>query len=164
MEHAMPGLRIARDLTIGGRLIAGFALVAAVLAVAVGATIWSIANLSTTVDRMTGLRVPVAITSTELVSDIVSTLATLRGYLLTGNEQTKAERAAAWKNLDETAASFDKMAERFTNPENTQKWSEAKGLLQEFHAAQDKAEARRLLDRQRQRGRRRSGCIDALLA
>ncbi|OGK85443.1 MAG: hypothetical protein A2X52_17895 [Candidatus Rokubacteria bacterium GWC2_70_16] len=27
-----------------------------------------------------------------------------------------------------------------------------------------RAEARRLLDRQRQRGRRRSGCIDALLA
>jgi methyl-accepting chemotaxis protein len=144
MEHAMSAmsqLQFVPRLTIGVRLNAGFALVAAVLAVAVGTTIWTVANLSSAVDRMTGLRVPVAITSTEMVGDLVSTLATLRGYLLTGNEQTKAERAAAWKNLDETAASFDKMAERFTNPENTRKWSEAKGLLQEFHAAQDKAEA-----------------------
>ena len=40
--------------------------------------------------------------------------------------------------------------------------------LEIFRAARrpplSRAEARRLLDRQRQRGRRRSGCIDALLA
>ena len=43
-----------------------------------------------------------------------------------------------------------------------------KGDLEPFLAARrpplPRAEARRLLDRQRQRGRRRSGCIDALLA
>lgn len=32
------------------------------------------------------------------------------------------------------------------------------------HPPLSPAEARRLLDRQRQRGRRRSGCLDALLA
>jgi methyl-accepting chemotaxis protein len=128
-------------LTIGGRLTAGFALVAAVLALAVGATIWTVFGVSATFDRMIGLRVPVALTSTELAAEIATTLATLRGYLLTGSQQLKTDRAAVWKDLDETASRFDKLAERFTNPENKQKWSEIKALLGALADAQNKAEA-----------------------
>jgi methyl-accepting chemotaxis protein len=137
----MLNLSLFRRPTIGGRLITGFALVGGVLAVAVGATIWTVDNVSATFDRMTSLRVPVAITSTEIVSDIVTTLATLRGYLLTGNEQGKSERAVVWRDLDRDAARLDEMAAQFTNAENQQKWSEAKALLGEFRSAQDKAES-----------------------
>ena len=53
-----------------------------------------------------------------MVVDINSTLATLRGYLLTGNAQLKTERAAIWKDTEEGIAHFDDMAKQFTNPEN----------------------------------------------
>jgi methyl-accepting chemotaxis protein len=129
------------SLRIRGRLIAGFAAVCAVLAAAVGYTVFTVGSVSQTVDRMVTLRTPVALDSTEMIGNLYSTLATLRGYLLTGNPQGKADRAAMWKELDATAAKIDRMAERFTNPENKRKWAEAKALLVEFRAAQDKAEA-----------------------
>src|SRR3954471_11060580 len=128
-------------LRIGTRLIAGFAALCAVLCVAVGYTISVIGGVTPTIDRMINLRVPVALESTELGGNLYSTLSTLRGYLLTGNAQGKADRAAMWKELDTTALGFEKKVERFTNPDNKKKWLEAKTLLTEFRAAQDKAEA-----------------------
>jgi methyl-accepting chemotaxis protein len=125
---------------ISGRLIAGFTALCAVLAVAVVYTINVIGGVTPTIDRMVNLRVPVALESTELVGNLYSTLATLRGYLLTGNPQGKLDRAAMWKELDHTAAEFDRKAERFTNPENKRKWSEARTLLAEFRTAQERAE------------------------
>jgi methyl-accepting chemotaxis protein len=127
-------------LRMTGRLLVGFAAVVAILAVAVVATVYMVGGISTTVDRMVTLRTPVAIQSTQLVGNLYSTLATLRGYLLTGNPQGKADRAAMWKEMDATAADFDKMAQHFTNPENRRKWADTKALMGEFRAAQDKAE------------------------
>jgi methyl-accepting chemotaxis protein len=126
---------------IRGRLFAGFAAVCAVLAAAVGYTVCTVGGVSQTVERMVTLRTPVALDSTEMVGNLYSTLATLRGYLLTGNPQGKADRAAMWKELDATTAKVDAMVTRFTNSENRSKWAEAKALLVEFRAAQNKAEA-----------------------
>src|SRR5437868_14140577 len=118
--NAMPGIR----LRMTGRLLVGFAAIVAILAVAVGYTVFMVGGIGTTVDRMVTLRTPVAIQSTQLVGNLYSTLATLRGYLLTGNPQGKADRAAMWKEMDATTADFDKMAQRFTNPENQRKWAD----------------------------------------
>src|SRR5215471_12361745 len=105
-------------LRMTGRLLVGFAAVVAILAIAVVTTVYMVGGISTTVERMVTLRTPVAIQSTQLVGNLYSTLATLRGYLLTGNPQGKADRAAMWKEMDATAVDFDKMAAQFTNPEN----------------------------------------------
>lgn len=129
------------NLRIRGRLLAGFTAVCAIIALSVGYTVFAVDGVSRIVDRMVNLRTPVALASTELVGNVYSTLATLRGYLLTGNPQGKLDRQAMWKEMDATAAAFDEMATQFTNPENKQKWAEARTLLAEFRAAQDKAEA-----------------------
>jgi methyl-accepting chemotaxis protein len=128
-------------LRIRGRLVAGFASICLIIAIAVGYTVFAVGGVSTIVDRMVNLRTPVALESTEMVGNLYSTLATLRGYLLTGNPQGKLDRMAMWKELDTTVADFDNRALQFTNPENKRKWAEAKALLAEFRAAQDKAEA-----------------------
>jgi methyl-accepting chemotaxis protein len=124
-----------------GRLILGFLAVCAIIALSVGYTVSAVGGISTTVQRMVELRTPVALTSTELVGNLYSTLATLRGYLLTGNPQGKLDRAAKWREMDATVAAFDAKAAQFTNPENVRKWTEVKSLLGEFRAAQEKAEA-----------------------
>jgi methyl-accepting chemotaxis protein len=126
---------------IRGRLITAFAGICAITGLAVGYTVFAVGGVSTTVDRMVNLRTPVALSSTELVGNLYSTLATLRGYLLTGNPQSKFDRIAMWKELDTTVGVFDGKATQFTNPENRRKWAEAKVLLAEFRTAQDKAEA-----------------------
>ena len=129
------------NLRIGTKLASGFAAICVVLAVAIGYTIHVIGGVAAIVDRMANLRTPVALESTEMVGNLYSTLATLRGYLLTGNPQGKLDRAAMWKELDTTSASLDKRVAQFTNPENQKKWAEAKAIIVEFRAAQDKAEA-----------------------
>jgi methyl-accepting chemotaxis protein len=129
------------NLRIGGRLMAGFTALCAVLVAAVGCTIFVISGVTTTVDRMVTLRTPVALESTELVGHIHATLATLLGYLLTGNPQAKADRAVQWKEMDALAAEFDQQVERIGDPETTRKWTEAKALLKQFRGAQDRAEA-----------------------
>ncbi len=131
----------ALSLRITGRLVMGFAALAAILAVAVGIPSYMLSGVANDVDRMANLQTPVAIQSTQLVGNLYSTLATLRGYLLTGNPQGKLDRTAMWKEMDETVASIDKLAERFNNPENKRKWAQAKELFVEFRAAQDKVEA-----------------------
>ena len=129
------------NLRMTGRLFVGFGAMVALLMLATGYTIFAVSGINATVERLVTLRVPVAVQSTELVGNLYSTLATLRGYLLTGNPQGKLDRAAMWKELDTTAAKFDKMAERFTNPENRKKWADTKATMAEFRTAQDKAEA-----------------------
>ncbi len=79
---------------IRGRLMAGFGAVTAVLAVAVGATIVEVRGVSTRTERMIDLRMSVALLSTEMIGNLYSTLATLRGYLLTGDPNGKNDRAA----------------------------------------------------------------------
>ena len=128
-------------LRIRGRLIAGFVAVGIVLAVAVGYTVYTVAGVSAVVERMVNMRTPIALTSTEMVGDVYSTLAALRGYFQSGNAQFKIDRAAMWKKLDRSRAEFDKVAERMTNPENRRRWEQVKIELDQFHAGQDKAEA-----------------------
>jgi methyl-accepting chemotaxis protein len=137
---ASTGFRFIRDLRISTKVLSGFAAVSLVLTATVGTTVFVVGNVGQTVDRMVTLRTPVALTSTQLVGNVYSTLATLRGYLLTGNPQGKADRAAMWKEMDASVSEFDRMADRFTNPENKKKWAETKALLGEFRVAQEKAE------------------------
>jgi methyl-accepting chemotaxis protein len=130
----MPQLRIT------GRLVAGFSAISLVLAIAVAYTGYELGSISQTVNRMVTLRAPVAINSTQLVGNLYSTLATLRGYLLTGDPAMKTGRAGMWKEMDASVAEIDAMVARFTNPDNKRKWEEAKAILADFRAAQDKAE------------------------
>jgi methyl-accepting chemotaxis protein len=128
-------------LRIRGRLIAGFVAVGFVLAAAVGYTVRTVAGVSEFVDRMVEMRAPIALSSTELVGDVYATLATLRGYLQSGNPQFKLDRAVIWKELDRSRAEFDRISQRLTDPENRRKWDQVKTLLDQYRAGQDKAEA-----------------------
>ena len=94
------------ELRMTGRLFAGFGAMTAVMALAIGYTIFAVNGISATVDRLVTLRAPVSIRSTEMVGNLYSTLATLRGYLLTGNPQGKADRAA---QMSEVAAKLSEL-------------------------------------------------------
>ncbi len=80
------------SLRIRGRLFAGFAALCGILGITVGFTMYSVDTVETETTRMANLRVPVALTSTEIVGNLYASLATLRGYLLTGNPTMKQDR------------------------------------------------------------------------
>ena len=91
-------------LNIGGRLAIGFSAIAAILVIAVSITLWKITNIDKTAARVVDLRIPTAAASSEMVKHIYASLASLRGYMLTGSDNFKKQRAEVWADIDETMA------------------------------------------------------------
>jgi methyl-accepting chemotaxis protein len=131
----MAGLRI------GQRLWLGFGVLCALMAVVSGTIFFQARGVRAVTERMIGFRMPVAQTSSGIEGDMFASLAALRGYLLTGNDSFKQERADAWKEINQGIAIMDKLAPRFTNPRNAELWGEARTVLPALKAAQDKAES-----------------------
>lgn len=128
-------------LNIRGRLILGFSVLCVLLAAVVGLTITKVINVSAATDRTVHLRVPTAIAANDVVSDIYASLASLRGWLITGNQNFKTERAALWRDIQVRGSEIDHLSSRWTVEANKQDWTQAKPLLEELRQAQDKAEA-----------------------
>ncbi len=125
---------------IGKRLWLGFGVLCALIAVVTGTIIFEALGVNRASERMIGLRMPVAQTSAGIEGHMYASLAALRGYLLTGKDSFKTERAEAWEDLDGQIAEMDALMARFTNPRNQDSWKEARTLLLELKAAQAKAE------------------------
>ena len=127
------------SLSIGQRLWLGFAGICLMLAGAVGYTIYTLENITNVSARIVEIRVPAANASGDLLAEMNRTLASLRGYLLSGNEKMKADRDAAWREIDRLSAIMDGLASQFTAQENREHWETVKKLLPELQAAQDRA-------------------------
>jgi methyl-accepting chemotaxis protein len=126
---------------IRGRLILGFGVLCVLLAVVVGTTIAKVSSVSVTTDRTVSLRVPTAMTAGDVVAGLYASLASLRGWLITGNEAFKSERADVWKDLRRNVSELDRLAGHWSAEQDKQDWLRAKSLLDELREAQDKAEA-----------------------
>jgi methyl-accepting chemotaxis protein len=128
-------------LNIRGRLILGFSVLCVLLASVVGITIFKVHTVSESTDRTVNLRVPTAMTANEMVAGVYASLASLRGWLITGNDVFKAERASFWKELQSHGSEMDRLSSHWTEEQNKVDWKQAKPLLDELRGAQDKAEA-----------------------
>jgi methyl-accepting chemotaxis protein len=91
--------------------------------------------------RTVNLRVPTAMTASDVVAGVYASLASLRGWLITGNDAFKVERATLWKEMQSNGAKMDAISGQWTLEQNKTDWKQAKGLLDELRSAQDKAEA-----------------------
>lgn len=129
------------SLSIRGRLIAGFAIICTVLIAVVGATIVQVSKVDSNVLRINDLRIPTAFASGTITRDIYASLASLRGWMLTGNEKFKTERAAVWASIDSYKAEMDRLSQTWTNPKNVEKWRAFVQTLEEFRTAQAQVEA-----------------------
>ncbi|MBC7908212.1 MAG: HAMP domain-containing protein [Rhodospirillaceae bacterium] len=126
---------------IGRRLSLGFAALCALLLVVTTLAALSARNLQGVNDRIVGLRLPVAETSARMETQVQASLAALRGFLLTGQDRFRTDRAEAWRNLAELSTAMEPLAARFTNQRNTERWTELKALLPQISQFQEQAEA-----------------------
>ena len=129
------------NLNIRGRLILGFSVLCALLAVVVGTTIVKVRAVNESTDRTVNLRVPTAMAAGDVVAGVYASLASLRGWLITGNDTFKAERATLWKEIQRYGSRMDNLSGHWTVEQNKADWKQAKPLLDELRSAQDKAEA-----------------------
>jgi methyl-accepting chemotaxis protein len=126
---------------IRGRLILGFGVLCVLLAAVVGTTIVKVGSVSLATDRTVSLRVPTAVTAGVVIADIYASLASLRGWLITGNDAFKTERAGVWGDLQRNVSAMDRLAGSWPGEQDKQDWLRARPLLDELRDAQDKAEA-----------------------
>src|ERR1700693_2196302 len=129
------------QLNIRGRLILGFSVLCILLAAVVGTTIIKVRTVSESTERTVNLRVPTAMTASDLVAGVYASLAALRGFLITGNDVFKSERATLWKDIQAHGSDMDRLSDLWTVKQNEVDWKQAKPLLDELRNAQDKAEA-----------------------
>jgi methyl-accepting chemotaxis protein len=129
------------NLNIRGRLILGFSVLCALLACVVGVTIIKVGAVNESTNRTVNLRVPTAMAASDVVAGVYASLASLRGWLITGNDTFKAERALLWKDIQRHGSEMDGLSTRWTVEQNKADWKQAKPLLDELRSAQDKAEA-----------------------
>lgn len=134
-------LRKLLQLNIKQRLYGGFGILFFTLLIAVLLTIVKVNDASDGVVRLSSLRVPTATASAQMVNDINASLASLRGWMLTGNDSFKTERAAVWNSIESNKSELDQLSQSWTNPENVAKWNEFKIVLGEFQDAQLKVES-----------------------
>jgi methyl-accepting chemotaxis protein len=127
-------------LNIRGRLILGFSVLCVLLAGVVGTTIVKVRTVNESTERTVNLRVPTAMTASDMVAGVYASLAALRAWLITGNEAFKTERAVLWKEIQKRGSEMDNLAVNWTVEQNKADWKQARPLLDELRNAQDKAE------------------------
>ncbi|MFP6746599.1 MAG: MCP four helix bundle domain-containing protein [Alphaproteobacteria bacterium] len=130
-----------KNLTIVHRLVIGFAAIVLLLAAAAALTLWQVGTLKDGTDRIVYLRAPTAQASSNMVSNIHASLASLRGWMLTGNSEFKLERAAVWSEIAKNRAAMDDLSKNWTNPKNIENWGKFKVILDAFSLAQMRVEA-----------------------
>jgi methyl-accepting chemotaxis protein len=126
---------------IAHRLYAGFAIIVSLLVGAVAVSLWQLSAIGEDSDRVATLRVPTALTAERLTAEVQGTLSALRGFLLTGKDAFKLDRASAWHGIDKASATMDALSADWTNRDNVQAWSDFKTIRDEFRDAQAKVEA-----------------------
>jgi methyl-accepting chemotaxis protein len=129
------------ELKISGRLGLGFGVLVVVLIAAVSTTLFEINIIKRVTDRIVELRTPTSQASASMVQDVYASLASLRGWMLTGNPAFKAERHAIWEDIAEKRTDMDALAAQWTNPKNQAAWADMKVVLDEFSVAQNTVEA-----------------------
>jgi methyl-accepting chemotaxis protein len=128
------------SLNIQQRLYLGFGVLFITLLLAVSITIVKVGDASDGVKRIVDLRVPTANASAKMVSNINASLASLRGWMLTGNPVFKQERAIVWEDIAKVRKDMDRLSATWTNADNVRNWNEFKIILDEFEIAQKQVE------------------------
>src|SRR5437667_9114251 len=106
------------QLNIRGRRIVGFGVLCALMAGIVGTTIIKVRTVSESTERTVNLRVPTAMTASDLVAGVYASLASLRGWLITGSDAFKTERAALWKDIQARRSEMDRLSGQWTVEQN----------------------------------------------
>lgn len=136
----MTSFKFLNKLKISHRLYGGFAILVLLLVAAVGTTVWLVNDIGGNSNRIVKLRMPTAQASAKMVNDINASLASLRGFMLTGNKAFKTERANVWGDIAKLQAQLNKYSKSWTNPDNITQLKNFNTTLAEFKIAQAKVE------------------------
>jgi len=127
-------------MTIKQNLIFGFSAISAILFAAVCTTLILTNIINKTTKEIVEERMPSTEKSSFMLTGINSSLASLGGWLITGNERFKKDRNNTWEVIDLTTIKIDSLSTKWESQESIEKWSEVKLYLEKFKQIQQKVE------------------------
>ncbi|MBP2311645.1 methyl-accepting chemotaxis protein [Azospirillum soli] len=128
------------NLRIGWRLLIGFAAVITLLVVNVGVALVMTSGGKRMATTIAEVRMPTALASNGIYANLTESLASMRGFLLTGNPAARTERAVSWAEIDRLRVDMDRLSASWILDANRRAWAEVTPLLDELRKAQDAAE------------------------
>ena len=122
-----------------GRLALGFSIILAVMVLALGSIVPLIKDSVRRVHLSEDVRAPAAMTSLKLSVANAGSANALRGYILTRDPSLRAAWTAQWDRIDTLTADMNRLAPKFTDPQNREAWRELSEALPQLKAAQASA-------------------------
>lgn len=129
------------NLKVGMKIGGGYTIMGLILVSIVMATFWQINRVAEVNQRIMELRAPTARSSLMMLNGINHSLAALRGWMILGNDQFRAERDQAWKaEIEPSLQSLKILAQNWTNPQNIERLKTIESVISEFKDAQQEIE------------------------
>jgi methyl-accepting chemotaxis protein len=123
-------------LKTGGRLALSFLAIVAVALLAIGSVVPQIRSSAEAVRLAAEVRGPAAMSSLKLSVATVSSANALRGFIITHDPALRAKWSAQWAHIDQLTAEMNRLAPKFTNPQNRADWEALSKILPDLKAAQ----------------------------
>jgi methyl-accepting chemotaxis protein len=126
------------QLRISQRLASGFGVILALFAISVATTMVLNTHISTSVDLVTAVRVPTAISGMTLSEQVTTSVADLRGYLLTNNDERRKSWENTWRRIQDTRQDIDQKSASWTSAKNRELWVQVKPVIDELQSVQQR--------------------------
>jgi len=127
------------------QLLAGFGAILLILILVSANSYYQLTQETSIEDRLFNIRQPTVITAMTLENGLELSLASLRGYIILGNDPTKAvlfkkERSLAWQKIDQSLNQLKRFSKQWRTTKNTVLLKKIKQLINEFRLAQQEVE------------------------
>ena len=105
-------IRLGMNVNIGTKLKGGFFALVAVTVVVAVVIFFKVRSVHETQDEVVKVLQPMGLSASNLRNGVNRSLASLRGYLILGQEKLKQERLAAWRSIDQELEALTQLASR----------------------------------------------------
>ena len=130
-----------KDMSIGKKVGFGFGFMTLILMGVVLFTIQKVRTMETITKRVVELRTPTAHASLMMLNGINHSLASLRGWIILGEQKFQTERSIAWEEqINPSLNLLHGLAPNWTDPENKIRLQSIEKEIVNFKAVQKKIE------------------------
>lgn len=130
-----------KDMMIGKKIGLGYGIITFILMGVVLTTIQQVKTIETITKRVVELRTPTAHASLMMLNGINHSLASLRGWIILGDQKFQTERALAWaEQINPSLKQMHELATDWTDQENKTRLKAIEKEIDAFKMSQQKIE------------------------
>ncbi len=138
--------------TLSARIGLGFALIALIFAVSVGASYWQAQNVKASARLLQSVRIPTALAGLRLVAGVNRSQSALRNWIILADPESREVRKQAWnREINPALSTLSDLADEWTNAENRQRMDRVETILKRLETEQETIETLARVDPERTR-------------